>query len=582
MKKIYTVSIFILLSSFFFPRVTFSQSTWQVISLGTYENLNSVSFPNPFTGYVAGNNAKLFKSTNAGLNWTSLTSPTSGNNLFVYFTDVSTGFLAVQGGFYKTTNGGANWTLITLPSAYNVTSVHFSSTNVGWLGNYWGDIMKTTNGGDNWTTLYNMPGYNSKIFFINDINGWAVDSYGYVIRTVNGGTNFTSQRILTDTLSDIKFASSTIGMIAADSGKVFKTVNGGSSWTLMNTGVANKLTAIFMQSPAAAFASGSYGLVLSTYNGGFGWSNESISLNNLSQITFAPNTSAGWVVGELGTIAKRVNAESLTCIGTGTASIGYPFFSYYEDARTDMLYTAAEITAAGGGMGTITQLGFYFDSIRTQPLNGFTIKMQNTNLTSLTGFTSTNWTTVFNATYIPSGLGLQFIQLSSPFVYTAGSNLLIEICFNNNSYTLNSYVQGSTAPGMTFHNHADLPTGDGCVDITTGALQTVRPNICVVSNVITNNGNLQSGIPSEFKLHQNYPNPFNPVTKIKFDVPKSSFVSLKVYDILGREVSVLVKENKQAGSYTVDFNASEFTSGVYFYRLETASFADVKKMILVK
>jgi photosystem II stability/assembly factor-like uncharacterized protein len=582
MKKLFTLSILFISFLLFYVNISFSQATWQIIGIGTYENLNSISFPNPYTGYVAGNNSKFYKSTNAGLNWSALTSPAAGSNYFVYFVDPSTGFVSNQTGFFKTTNGGGSWTQITLPSTYSVTSVQFSTPSTGWLGNYYGEIMKTTNGGDTWTTVYTMQGYNSKVFFINDLNGWAVDTYGYVVKTTNGGTEFTSLRILTDTLSNVNFITSSIGMIAADSGRVFKTINGGSSWTLINTGYTNKLTGIFMQSPFVAFASGTNGRILTSYNGGGSWINDDISANDLYQITFAPGTSAGWVVGEFGTIAKRVNAESMTCIGTGTLSIAYPFFSYFDDSRTDMLYTASEITAGGGGMGAITQVGFYFDTVRTQPLNGFTIKMQNTSMTSLTDFTNTNWTTCYTGTYNPSGLGLQFILLNNPFVYTAGSNLLIEVCYNNNSFTLNSYVRGSNAPGKTFHNHADLPSGDGCVDITTGTVQTARPNICFVSNIITNEGNTRYGVPSEYKLHQNYPNPFNPVTKIKFEVPKSSFVTLKVYDILGRQVSVLVNENKQPGAYSVDFNASSLTSGVYFYRLETASFTDVKRMILVK
>ncbi|MDD5362045.1 MAG: YCF48-related protein [Ignavibacteria bacterium] len=582
MKKFYTLSILFISLFLVNINLTFSQAAWQIVGIGTYENLNSISFPNPYTGYAAGNNSKLYKSTNAGLNWTALTSPATGNNYFVYFVDPSVGFVSNQTGFFKTTNGGGSWAQITLPSAYNVTSVQFSSASTGWLGNYYGEIMKTSDGGNTWATVYTMQGYNSKVFFINDLNGWAVDTYGYVVNTANGGTSFASQRILTDTLSDVKFITSSIGMIAADSGRVFKTINGGSSWTLINTGYDNKLTGIYVQSPSVAFASAFNGRIITSYNGGGSWINDDISANDLYQITFASGTSAGWVVGELGTIAKRVNAESMTCIGTGSVSIGYPFYSYYDDSRTDLLYTASEITNGGGGMGAITQIGFYFDTVRTQPLNGFTIKMQNTSMTSLTDFTSTNWTTCYSGTYVPSGLGLQFILLNNPFVYTAGSNLLIEVCYNNNSYTLNSYVLGTNAPGKTFHNHLDLPTGDGCTDITTGSLQTVRPNICFVSNVITNNGGSQNGVPSAYKLHQNFPNPFNPVTKIKFEVPKSTFVTLKVYDILGREVSVLVNENKLPGAYTVDFNASSLTSGVYFYRLETASFTDVKRMILVK
>ena len=94
--------------------------------------------------------------------------------------------------------------------------------------------------------------------------------------------------------------------------------------------------------------------------------------------------------------------------------------------------------------------------------------------------------------------------------------------------------------------------------------------------------NISAEIPEIFSLSQNYPNPFNPVTMIKFALPKASFVTLKVYDMLGREVAELVNGTKSAGQYIVDFDASSLTSGIYFYRLETNGFVDVKRMVVLK
>ena len=89
-------------------------------------------------------------------------------------------------------------------------------------------------------------------------------------------------------------------------------------------------------------------------------------------------------------------------------------------------------------------------------------------------------------------------------------------------------------------------------------------------------------IPEKYDLSQNYPNPFNPVTKINFSILKSGFVTLKVYDITGREIKVLVNEMKQSGYYTVDFNGAGFASGVYFYRIQSSDFTSVKRMVLIK
>lgn len=97
---------------------------------------------------------------------------------------------------------------------------------------------------------------------------------------------------------------------------------------------------------------------------------------------------------------------------------------------------------------------------------------------------------------------------------------------------------------------------------------------------IAENNNGQ--IPQIYSLYQNYPNPFNPITKISYGLPKAGNVKLVLYDILGREVQVLVNEYKLAGIYNYQFDASHLSSGVYFYKLESGSFTDTKKMLLIK
>ncbi len=94
--------------------------------------------------------------------------------------------------------------------------------------------------------------------------------------------------------------------------------------------------------------------------------------------------------------------------------------------------------------------------------------------------------------------------------------------------------------------------------------------------------NISTEIPSVFRLYQNYPNPFNPVTNINFDVAHSGKVRITVYDVLGKEIDVLANDILQPGSYRATFDASKFSSGIYFYRLEAPGFSDIKRMIVLK
>jgi hypothetical protein len=270
-------------------------------------------------------------------------------------------------------------------------------------------------------------------------------------------------------------------------------------------------------------------------------------------------------------------------IGNGTISCNFPFTTYWMDGRTDILFLASELTAAGCFIGNISKIGFNVITADPAPMNGFNVKIQNTTLTSITGFTTTGWTTCYSGTYTVPGTGWQLITLQTPFYWNGTSNVLIEICYNNSAYTQYSPVYASSAAGMYYGRYGDLSSGDGCATTswssTTGP--TGRPNLSITMTPGTGiGGNL--GVPTVYNLSQNYPNPFNPTTKIEYAIPKQGFVSIKIYDLLGREISSLVNEVKQAGYYFVDFNGSNLASGVYFYKMESNGFTDTKKFILMK
>lgn len=280
-----------------------------------------------------------------------------------------------------------------------------------------------------------------------------------------------------------------------------------------------------------------------------------------------------------------VSGISQLYAGNGTLSAAHPFKTFYMDARTQMIVLASELTPTwGNNQAKIMGISFKVLNASQQALNDLTIKIQNTSQSTLTGFTY-GLSTVYNTgSYTISNTGWIFFPFNSTFVWNGTSNIIVEVCFNNNSINMNSSVEASSKPGLTWHQSADLPSGSGCTQLTSGGLQANRPNIAFTFNadIPTGNNPGSNNTPLKYSLKQNYPNPFNPATRISYDVPRNAFVTLKVYDVTGREVAVLVNEDKAAGTYTLDFNASMLSSGVYFYKLSSGEFTETRRMVILR
>jgi hypothetical protein len=151
---------------------------------------------------------------------------------------------------------------------------------------------------------------------------------------------------------------------------------------------------------------------------------------------------------------------------------------------------------------------------------------------------------------------------------------------------LGSLASGPWAPPRTILNTAI--TGNGkqkLAGVWGNALDGTNgqglPFVVYGTQLVAINNN-NTGIPSSYGLKQNYPNPFNPSTNVSFDVPKSSLVKIAVYDIMGREVDVIVNKQVEAGSYSFTYDASKLSTGLYFYTLTSGDFKETKKMMLVK
>lgn len=142
-------------------------------------------------------------------------------------------------------------------------------------------------------------------------------------------------------------------------------------------------------------------------------------------------------------------------------------------------------------------------------------------------------------------------------------------------------LYGIKGVGVTVNSLITIDTSNGTGSLI-GSIGIAGINGIAISPDIVGINNVTSSVPDNYELYQNFPNPFNPVTNIKFALKQNGFVSLKVYDNLGRLVETLVNENLNAGVYSTDWNAVNFSSGVYFYKLETEGFLKTMRMILIK
>ncbi|MFZ4591581.1 MAG: T9SS type A sorting domain-containing protein [Ignavibacteria bacterium] len=252
----------------------------------------------------------------------------------------------------------------------------------------------------------------------------------------------------------------------------------------------------------------------------------------------------------------------------------------YETRReTDTVYqgiSSQSIFISSQDQGSITlQKNFSTPKLRSNEfvLYNFTKKFIPTNLNTWIYFIleigyNGNFDTV--GTYEFSTLYLGFWD----FLMIGVENPIMQT-FNQVRITFNPYFSVPQGGTIEFHVFLDYFYSGY---LGGGFLRMIDPFDWVPTDIIP----IQGNVPEKFSLSQNYPNPFNPKTNINFQVPKTSLVTLKVYDVLGREVVALVNEKMQAGSYKVDFDGSRYTSGTYFYRLETDGYAETKKMLLIK
>jgi hypothetical protein len=383
----------------------------------------------------------------------------------------------------------------------------------------------------------------------DDNNVWAA---GYVsnasgpplvIRTTNGGTYTNALGTGIGAAVPIFNIWAIDGNTALATGSttstfVYKTTNGGTTWSTVFTQSGGFINVITMKDANTGFMQGDpvggRWSLFRTTNGGTTWDSTGMYLPQAG-------TEAGWN-NAISTVGDNI------WFGTNNTKV-------YRSTNFGMSWTAQVPTGVAGASGSDVHFndannGMYGGASLVTTTNGGTTWTANAgsgtgNYSGITGYGSNWWTVRFSAAVgFSSNNGTAW-----SVAYTTTSGTVADITKSRTGL----FLYGSK------NNGGMIKYG-----ITTG----INP---VGGEVVKN-----------YSLSQNYPNPFNPTTNIKFAIPSNGLVSLKVYNMLGKEVATLVNGNLSAGAYTYDFNASNLASGVYFYKLESANFSEVKKMMLVK
>ena len=346
---------------------------------------------------------------------------------------------------------------------------------------------------------------------------------------------------------------------AGGNASFYRTTDGGTTWsTVLSTGgtggffnaiTFSKTTPTFgvAQSDPPTGAGQQYYFPVTT-NGGANWSvtnppgvsgaasaqNSVVVIDNqfygfglnagASRVYYTSNGGSTWVIGNLG--------------------IAGSFTSGYAMSDNKMNGIAATNTSLPS-IARTTDGGSSWSSV---------------NITGLSGYATCKWIEGTNICYVSAGAG--------------ASGVIAKSTDGGQTFTV------MTTAGLTGITHMEFyRSGNDIYGYAVAGDGSVLKLVDNVTGVVNNN----TGVPTEYKLSQNYPNPFNPSTTINFSIPKASYVTLKVYDVVGKEVASIISRDLQAGNYTEQFVASSnLSSGVYFYQLIAGDFSQTKKFILNK
>jgi len=378
--------------------------------------------------------------------------------------------------------------------------------------------------------------------FLDSLNGFAIllhatPDTAFVIKTIDGGLNWSITKFENTYVTAISFTDINTGYISArqsPNGVILKTTNSGENWfTVSNIPNASILRDIFFINNDTGWVCSrdlTAGGLWRTTNGGQSWQLQ-LDYNYTPTKIFFINSSTGWVIGNSG-----VNLYKTTNSG-----LNWNLQFHYSNPTNDVYFINKDTGYVTGGSG-----------------NGLMRSTDGGN----------NWNVCNNLPIYP-GARVFFINNNRGWVGNGFNKILVTTDGFNWGYQY--------SPSYSSYNVSFVDTLIGWAGYS-GLVHTTDGG-----GPIVNINQTGTEVPKDFVLEQNYPNPFNQSSIINYQLSKAGIISIKIYDISGKEISTLINEQKNAGKYSVTFAGSKLTSGIYFYVLiADDKIIDTKKAILIK
>lgn len=358
---------------------------------------------------------------------------------------------------------------------------------------------------------------------------------------------------------------------------VFISTDNGTNWTAIDSGLTNNYVNALAVTGNNLFAGTYEGVFVST-NNGTNWTAVSAN-NNLNPYPTLVKTFATRIT-DTGT-DLFAGGTSLKVSSDNGTSWGIIDNVLDGNEITSLAINGTSLFVGSGynGIYYFTNYGrsWYFIKHCFTNKYVYSLAVQGTNLFAaindgvyLSTDSGTNWVAVKNGMAYPYANSL-FVNGTNIFAGTGGGVYLstnngtnwaaVNDGLNNDIIVISFAVSGAYIFISTLNNGIWM-----------------RP----LSEVITDVKNRLNNLPTSFSLQQNFPNPFNPTTTIDYSLPKSEFVTIKLYDAIGREIKTLVKGQKTAGNYSMQFNGSNLSSGIYFYRMQSGNYVETRKLLLLK